>query len=930
MSILDKNKIFFGLLHYIFSEQKNVDWALKTSLVNYTGINATVNNKKYKQDSVISDVIDYIYQIKPYHVEFEQFIEKYSSQRDEVNVSGAKEQEQNNITMYIRYDAVTSKVDEQGDMNYIEYMDTHMANRLYYYKTKNLDDINDYLNCHFKGITVNGSTFNVDKSGYDAFLYDSTLYDAPTITNDYCLINTKEDLDHPYVKKFVNVGMQSFKLESETVIQNQLTKVISIYNGVEKEITDYSIENNILTLFYKIRYLEKLIVTETQDDKQQSFVFVGHPFNPMLSNTGNKEFKEYGEEYFPIPENSFESNKITVHIEYPDGTRDFAEQYTVKTVPITNWEVIDNKIYIPFDKENNCYFDKRIKENGHIVVTTIDYYYIYDKIYTWEDRYGQSNNVVNLDGSKFLRPYYETERPSELCVSKPLTYYMLYELDKSEKPKQLYGCDYKDYQYKTQFNKHNTTFLTHDINLGDNEIYVDDITKLTLPQKESDNSITPGRILVNSEIIEFYEVDIDNKILKTLRRAALGSYFCEQHKTNDVVLDFNVERQKDYSTKALSISTFMTENSENKFLIPGVINDYDDIYIMKKPLIKLLTDIKFNSTYFDISSDNVFKPGNVILTVPTNNINIQSNQKMNLIIGGITNIISFSKNIKDITSLSQYLIQETKLLTDVKIVQDGNNIIFVANNGKDIKLSNDTDSYVLQEMIGSYIIGSNTFTTDSLPIMKDGSNGLRINNQNVIWGSDKNSLGYMKEHPERGSLQDAIDTVNNNVALKTVVKALNIDGKFALIPLQNIDIVIQNLTNNETPEDNINILGISNMLKDNEIYTDNLIEIYASKPNKKGYIFINDDKIFYENIQQRNKTTYRISNFYIEKEYTKDNSVIYSQNPIVLTKDDYKIIEVEETYNRDKTSESETILVNYAILKEQPQNGEIIIVSNNK
>ena len=44
MSILDKNKIFFGLIHYVFSEQDNVDWAFKTSLVNFTGINAENSN----------------------------------------------------------------------------------------------------------------------------------------------------------------------------------------------------------------------------------------------------------------------------------------------------------------------------------------------------------------------------------------------------------------------------------------------------------------------------------------------------------------------------------------------------------------------------------------------------------------------------------------------------------------------------------------------------------------------------------------------------------------------------------------------------------------------------------------------------------------------------------------------------------------------
>ena len=78
MSALDRNKIFFGLVHYILSEQKNVDWILKTSLVNFTGINSTVTDQKYEKKSLSHDIIDYIHQVKPYHVQFEQFIEKYS------------------------------------------------------------------------------------------------------------------------------------------------------------------------------------------------------------------------------------------------------------------------------------------------------------------------------------------------------------------------------------------------------------------------------------------------------------------------------------------------------------------------------------------------------------------------------------------------------------------------------------------------------------------------------------------------------------------------------------------------------------------------------------------------------------------------------------------------------------------------------------
>ena len=256
MSALDKNKIFFGLIHYVLSEQNNVDWILKTSLVNFTGINSTVDNKKYKQNSVTDDIIEYIYQVKPYHVTFEQFIEKYSSKQDDVNVTS---QDQNNITMYVRYDAITSEYDEQGSMTDYEFMDTHMANRLWYFKHNDLksvygndeaikDYIKDVMNCHFKGISVEGGDFNLDKSGYDAFLYDSTLYDAPTITSDYCLVDYSEKLQYKYSKQFVKIGLKSFKLDSDKEIYPAHIEIISDYNNTQTKIENFNLK---IFIFHK-------------------------------------------------------------------------------------------------------------------------------------------------------------------------------------------------------------------------------------------------------------------------------------------------------------------------------------------------------------------------------------------------------------------------------------------------------------------------------------------------------------------------------------------------------------------------------------------------------------------------------------------------------------------------------------------------------
>lgn len=594
MSAFDKNKIFFALIHYILSEQHNVDWILKTSLVNFTGLNTTINNKKFKQNSVTDDIVEYIYQIKPYHVQFEQFIEKYSSKQDEVIISPI---EQNDITFEIRFDAVTSEVDDMNGMTPLEYMNTHMANRLWYFKRNIFDEddmkkyINDVLNCHFKGITVDGANFDMDKSGYDAFLYDSRLYDAPTLSNEYCLVDYTENLKYKYVKNFVKVGLESLQLPSDDKILAGNCKVKSYYNGEETDIIDFTITNNLLSLYRPIRQYEKIIVINTVKNIRTGYVFVGHPFmeSDKFEDSNMRKFVSVGTNTFDIPDGNLGSKKVTVYKIHPNGSKEV----------ILNYEKSGDKIII---------YDE-LKENYRIQLVVIDYRRVYDKIYTWEDAYGQSNNVITLDGNEFLRPYYEAERPSELNVIYPINNLMIY-TQTGKTIKSLYNINWKNNQENLPLSQSMSTKLSKDLKIGDKTIEVDDISKLFKPYKTTTDEIIPGKILINSEIIEFHDYEENNKkgILKGIRRASNSSILWENHKKGDVVYAYNEQAATDCSPKSIYISTLFKEGMENKFIIPSSFIDETKIVVYKKPNIKLLTDIKFNSEYFDIDSDNIKLP----------------------------------------------------------------------------------------------------------------------------------------------------------------------------------------------------------------------------------------------------------------------------------------------------------------------------------
>lgn len=687
MSYSDKNKIFFGLLHYIFSEQPNVNWALKTSLVNFTGINETINQKKYKNDSISNDIIKYVKEVKPYHVQYDHYIEKYSTKTDECNVSVS---DTFKPTIKVRYDNVsptpnikdsvytfaydesqlklkqsenikyintqdwsvyTLKKDKKNnyywkytshvgldDIFYIEDIDKvyivkeiyyenlkqyikelvdinnypddkerfeneSMANRLFLYKTKDLELIKEYTNSHFKGITINGGNFNLDRSGYDAFLYDLYRYEEPTKTAGYCLVDTS--------KTQIPVGTNTFVIDYEgTIEKNNLTITSNLHTD---EIKDYLLNNNRITLFYNTQKDEQITIRYLTN----TFIFITNSFDESSDESYTRTFidvnsiNENGDYILDIPYSPIKINKVSVSIEKPNGYR----------YPTQNYDLIDNKVYI-HDFAN---ISNRI--NWKIYISIADYSLIYDKIYTWEDTYGVSNNkalwenyyknhglIQNVTGNDFLNPYYEKNRPDELSVIYPENTLMIYFSKKNEtktnfKARKIFNFNYKNEQKFITTPK--TALLLSDFNIGDTEIYINkDIFSKPYKDPNYPDKLIPGKILINSEIIEFYDyiLNEDNSIiLKKIRRGSDGTYINSLIKENTIVYPFENINKHDYY---LTPSYYYIKNSDmTEFDINGNTSIHEDrINVYKTKRISLLTEINSSSTSFTISDNSIFLP----------------------------------------------------------------------------------------------------------------------------------------------------------------------------------------------------------------------------------------------------------------------------------------------------------------------------------
>lgn len=939
MSVLDKNKIFFGLIHYVFSEQNNVDWAFKTSLVNFTGINTSIDTKKTKKVDLTDSIIDYIYNVKPYHVQFEQYIEKYSSQQDDVDIDII---EQNNITVNMRFDAITSDIDDQNGMTDLEYMDTHMANRLYLTTTKDQDIIKDYLNCHFKGISVDSTVFNIDKSGYDAFLYDSNLYDAPTISNTYCLVdmyenrnvNTDEELRLKQTN-FVKVGTSSYQLNTNIPITKDDLIIKSIYNGKIEDIEDFSLENNIVTLFYETRAYEK-IKFQYRNDLDNIFyeTYVSHPFTESNDESDIRQFVDIYTNRFPLPKNYLQSGKLVVQISDTTGS--------IK--PYTNYIIENGEVVL--------WVDDRIVENAKIILSIIDYSYIYDKIYNWEDVYGQSYNFTsvdryydnmgnfkNLDGNNLLRPHYESERPSELVVSQPYTYLMIHQKNNSDKSTNIFNIDYKNTHFDVPLALN--TVLKSDFKEGDKEIDVENGSILYLPYKK-DGEIIPGKIIINNEIIAFYdykpEPDGSYK-LKQIRRGFGGSFIKENHYKGDIVYVYVDKSENYHKVNNTSLSYEYKQNDENKFIIPMEFNNDEKIEVWKKPVIKLLTDITYSSEYFEINSNNIKLPSSIMMTTPSNtDFVIYKGQTLCIEIDEKPYSINIEQTYTDIKEFVEFLQSKlNKFTSSVKMIynEDTNNFTIITPNAQPIRLYN-KKGYVVQDIINKRIKSNKT----EFEIIKDGWNGLKINDFNIYWGSDKKSPIVMRQYtldnpPEKGGLDDVISAINNSKLVNDIVRAEKQDGKLHLIQLTTEDLYIENITNNKDANytrNNITELGL-NLPKERDkcsyIMYKNSLCLENTIPEKKGYLMLNNDKIYYSNIKNMGKSIYRISGFNIDKEYKADDSFILSLLPIqikdfTIHQEDYFV----EEYDEDNNIQEYTKKKNYVVLKTKPTPHDIITVIN--
>lgn len=607
MSALDKNKIFFGMVKYILSEQNNVDWVFKTSILGYNGAKQSLTDSS--SNEIMNNMIKFIYEIKPYHTQFAEFQSGYEPVPEDINVDI---DEQFDFANLIRFDNVSSYPSNEFMKEYTESMDTKvpMDNKWLnttlierYCYLQSLKDVylpvsqrtglpdkkemKSITRSDFKGTVLKGGEFISDVFGYDMLLYDTDQYDSPTIIYDYLIKDMTEPMDNllvrftydPTLNKWVRnyipfIPSEDFTYDKSIISTGQKSFSFSYVGELEKSdiqcilykkntdsfiiITDFSMSYAgvyQLEFFMDILDGDTLYIKLLDSSTVVNKVYVYNAMAFFEQDSYNIKRKVVPlEEVISVeePEPNIVSKRLLIVKQTVDGYR----------APFLNYTKSNGKI--------NAY---GLQDGEHLMLSAYDYQYLYDFIIKGStDIYGRSNNTILYSGSGLLRPHFEAERPCDLCVSHGSESIII------NNGIDIRHVDFKgmDSYIKSKLKKNSIK----DIKVNEQGImYAFSLENESVRFKE-----IPITLLINGELISASA--LEDGYYSKLMRCKDGTRLClDTEVGKDIQIGDDVYLWKnviEYEKQNLTVS-YMVEDNNNKFYAPlgTKLNDMFEVSVLK-------------------------------------------------------------------------------------------------------------------------------------------------------------------------------------------------------------------------------------------------------------------------------------------------------------------------------------------------------------
>lgn len=388
MSNLDKNKIFFDLVNYIFSEQMNVNWIFKTSLIRFTGLNTSLDQKAYETKSLVNDIIKYIYDVKPYHVQFEKILERYTVPNELVEIES---QYEINVSIYDKEGNIIGYIDKDGnvyiDNNKIGIVPSEDGRWVGHITDSNGDIIGEITGTGLVIIGGNeiGKILEKHIKTADTYTFNENMY-----INSVSCEPSKEALDAFEKKdysKYKELAKKSFADYLYLYKTQNLDDIYHILDGNYKgiEIDGETFYNERLRMGYDSFLYDT--INYDSSTMTNSYYMV----NKRVDDLGNIPYDYYtvplGTSLLNFSYNGNELSKNNLHIK---------SIYNGKEETIYNYSIVGN------DGSYSIDIFRNMKEN-EIIEVIIDndvYAYVFNSIcFTESDTDGLYKEIKDLDGS---------------------------------------------------------------------------------------------------------------------------------------------------------------------------------------------------------------------------------------------------------------------------------------------------------------------------------------------------------------------------------------------------------------------------------------------------------------------------------------------------------------------------------------------------
>jgi hypothetical protein len=554
------NKLLFASINFVFTEQDDIDWVIKTSYFDLVQEELSLQQQINYQPDTFTHVKDYVNEVKPYHSKLLNYLSKKSTSIENANVSVA----------------------ERPSLSY------------------------DETNGNVNGLINMNSTLVFDRVTTDIELLDPTLNNNVQQLTQLRSLRTTEDITKDGLSGNLSYGITGstyntaveriakyyFGAQLESIDLNNQDQVTAYLNSIKRILAPFKdVEMNSLHFRF-----DEMVNSGLSEDLGLDIIGYDDILMSWDSDAIQRTATNYFSSAYDWESNSTYNTSVSVNeggtmsnvsmVKY-SGLSHFDAWSTNSAYEVGDLVTYDGQLYIcnvkhnAIDSESTPYRTYTGDTNTGTIIDFSKWDVVSDYVYVAQDTHTSNNFetdydagkwkllTLNFDGSGFVRPQ-QKDIPEELIPTSAketlritvITYEYVdvdtadIDADGDTTEQHGYGDQYTfrifyDNNGASDYKRLPLSFettLTANVTAYSREIEVTDATVLygtvNVPDPD-DNSVTletvegftvsdvnPGYIWIGTELIEFREVS-GNKLRK-IRRGVKGTTI-EDHTTGDKV-----------------------------------------------------------------------------------------------------------------------------------------------------------------------------------------------------------------------------------------------------------------------------------------------------------------------------------------------------------------------------------------------------------